>query len=1347
MGPPANGQTLHQASILRRDLDSLRRDLDRHTGSAAGLQIGSSLQAKPNFQSFHGSMPAFGRDHPALRQKIPERHPAEVRGRDERSNFQEQPVTQTFPVHSRTVTGTSDYISTITGAGEEDFHNVKSGTGVSEDDLDIQDILSERLDALIDEEIANANRKLSKTDMFEEPRPSGSVLNTTGSVAPDLESARKLYLKIDPPREVSRSRPTLSPDYEYRSASPKNGRSVLSLSSGNDQMRDKYVSIGTDVPEYVLPKNQATVPKQSSPLRSSALPESKESLSSARSSTKPVEEQQPPRTASVRTVNFSSERPQVSSSNVQYQNQSVNIYEQSQKPSLIPTVKPGQVRHLRNLSAFDSMSESFMTTDVSNISPRSNSPYIAGPGSPSKESGSLSPVSLYSNAPDLVGLANPDIKGSRLNLQEQGPAIIPSVVDLAEPVQHVPIGHLPEESNTKAVVNALKSLHDKVESLEQDKQASRQHILNLERDLVETRSLLINEQSRHNQPQSQAQTSQSLRNSIKRNLEDQVSQLQAELIETREALRREHRIVEVSHEAQEIADQLAREAEDKARRMEELFDIKERQMREEIEAVKSASHGESASRDSPVDDTKDESKLHSPTKSVLTQFPSVAELERKISEESTKQPHQSQRDDAGFRKFERQTVESSANTLQAQPASVFSGTRRGDDSFGDGLAGSSFVSERSDAKKSASREEIETQLSYLRNRASNLERQLHQSRGLHQSALAERDLAREELSRLQERIRKRERKLKRLNGVRSRSPSPSLYRRGTSPHRHRDRHHHRAGGRAFQRTVETEDTGAEGDVEAPVVGSEGVTKDAVFAQDESATEALKSLGDDIGSLGYLSERELDFVREENEGKGRGRGRGRASSQPANKPLWNQWRGIDTRIDSSYRTRANSSGRTRANSPTGRHRREVPIGREMPFIIGTNAGKSYSVTANLQKVFSLLKSHNPALCSVCNKRNEADEESEGGSSEDECAGHAAQEYQDRIENLQSILSFLEDEFRTLRSKYNSLVVRYESQARESQLIPGTQTRRTLRTIGDELKDVIQDMNVKGDQVQIMMDVISSTIRHFETYHGSSGSKSSGKAFNAHGGRRRAQSEQPLQRNHLNQQHHHQQYVHGSIFAQSQKQKSKPQKPSSIFWKPVNLPPNSTSYRPKASRVDPSLHNAEVYRKHRSPLSGGGWTHNGEDPRPVSRVGPRGGYIGVLGGTSGKVATTVAAILKGRNTDGEVLEGSKIQQQQQASAASSNLPPRGRSVSSVPSSKASSMSQTADPFRIPAVRRWNAVVDGSDQVSVGSRRGRSRSHTSERGEKLQRARSISPSRAIASLSLLKSSLKVQQALKEV
>ncbi|KXS19498.1 hypothetical protein M427DRAFT_451855 [Gonapodya prolifera JEL478] len=47
--------------------------------------------------------------------------------------------------------------------------------------------------------------------------------------------------------------------------------------------------------------------------------------------------------------------------------------------------------------------------------------------------------------------------------------------------------------------------------------------------------------------------------------------------------------------------------------------------------------------------------------------------------------------------------------------------------------------------------------------------------------------------------------------------------------------------------------------------------------------------------------------------------------------------------------------------------EGAAARKLPFIMGTNTGKSYSVTANLQQIFAMLKSHNPVLCTICAAR--------------------------------------------------------------------------------------------------------------------------------------------------------------------------------------------------------------------------------------------------------------------------------------------------------------------------------------------------------------------------------------------
>ncbi|KAJ8323158.1 Centrosomal protein cep57L1 [Batrachochytrium dendrobatidis] len=94
----------------------------------------------------------------------------------------------------------------------------------------------------------------------------------------------------------------------------------------------------------------------------------------------------------------------------------------------------------------------------------------------------------------------------------------------------------------------------------------------------------------------------------------------------------------------------------------------------------------------------------------------------------------------------------------------------------------------------------------------------------------------------------------------------------------------------------------------------------------------------------------------------------------------QWRKIEQRGRSSLRGVVNPS-----TTLTTHIRRRPPIdmpsvvqqpmntdphGREMPFTVGQCTGKSFSVTANLQRVFSLLKAHNPGLCSVCSRRRGA-----------------------------------------------------------------------------------------------------------------------------------------------------------------------------------------------------------------------------------------------------------------------------------------------------------------------------------------------------------------------------------------
>lgn len=173
----------------------------------------------------------------------------------------------------------------------------------------------------------------------------------------------------------------------------------------------------------------------------------------------------------------------------------------------------------------------------------------------------------------------------------------------------------------------------------------------------------------------------------------------------------------------------------------------------------------------------------------------------------------------------------------------------------------------------------------------------------------------------------------------------------------------------------------------------------------------------------------------------------------------------------------------------------------------NTGKSFSVTANLQRVFSLLKAHNPALCTICSKRKAGPASHSGtchkrdpsrgrpvhvldpdhrhgpaGSSKGKSKVHKRGEYQQDVsedwnghegtelgiqlsetQSLKQALAVLEQEFGDLKIQYHSLVSEYEKVAESitSKTISEAAGSKTLKFIGDELKLVIQNMETKVD----------------------------------------------------------------------------------------------------------------------------------------------------------------------------------------------------------------------------------------------------------------------------------------------
>ncbi|KAI9100002.1 hypothetical protein DFS34DRAFT_517453 [Phlyctochytrium arcticum] len=186
---------------------------------------------------------------------------------------------------------------------------------------------------------------------------------------------------------------------------------------------------------------------------------------------------------------------------------------------------------------------------------------------------------------------------------------------------------------------------------------------------------------------------------------------------------------------------------------------------------------------------------------------------------------------------------------------------------------------------------------------------------------------------------------------------------------------------------------------------------------------------------------------------------------------------------------------RPSKPKNTAQRKV-AGREMPFTVGKSTTKSYSVTANIQRVFSLLKSHNPALCSVCNRgghtatshrhhhhhhqleptREAWGESKKSGADriirpsmrkvrdeEDHASFHEdIMDTEGGADTLRRVLRGLEQEFDELKRHYQTLVEQYET------ALPTSSPH--IRTLGESLRQCILTMETKGDQITILREIM-------------------------------------------------------------------------------------------------------------------------------------------------------------------------------------------------------------------------------------------------------------------------------------
>lgn len=131
------------------------------------------------------------------------------------------------------------------------------------------------------------------------------------------------------------------------------------------------------------------------------------------------------------------------------------------------------------------------------------------------------------------------------------------------------------------------------------------------------------------------------------------------------------------------------------------------------------------------------------------------------------------------------------------------------------------------------------------------------------------------------------------------------------------------------------------------------------------------------------------------------------------------------------------------SSTGKHYR-LNI-QDIPFVAGKNTGPSHSVGANVQRVFSMMKSHNLVLCSQatqrrvpCRQRSHSSSEASSPSTESDLA---------------EILSQLQDEFHQMSFEHKEF----------SKEISETSDSRTREDLERELDALVTRMEAKCQQI--------------------------------------------------------------------------------------------------------------------------------------------------------------------------------------------------------------------------------------------------------------------------------------------
>ncbi|KAJ3107069.1 hypothetical protein HDU96_008028 [Phlyctochytrium bullatum] len=427
------------------------------------------------------------------------------------------------------------------------------------------------------------------------------------------------------------------------------------------------------------------------------------------------------------------------------------------------------------------------------------------------------------------------------------------------------------------VISALRTLQEKVERLESEKHNARVKISELEQDLRNTRQMLASEQTRA----VELQTSPGLAPQVasrqppliqipyrepspvlyeapnspfmdlqRRLLEVQIEKLEAELESTRFTMKQAQRAKETGQEAHELAADLVNEAEYKARKAQSMLAMKEKQLEDELEAIRDQLSAEVAVRENEVwsdayekamadfqarrpnvvEEGVQVNAMHE-TRSINTQFPSYSEIPadyREIISKGTQYPSQNNL----LQPYPR-NVPMRDEVLQTEAGDPLPSVRENH------LPSESGMQLLQDYSKTQfvirGMQHLRLREGYLGKRAEDLESQLERSQGLHQNAVMERDLARQELIKLDGHDLHDRRRREDLR--------PDI--------------HHRVEWviqrKIASRGFEQEDTGADADGEGH--GPESLATTQVDAGNEADR-------DDESSVGFLSEKGIEQIRHE-----------------------------------------------------------------------------------------------------------------------------------------------------------------------------------------------------------------------------------------------------------------------------------------------------------------------------------------------------------------------------------------------------------------------------------------------------------------------------------------------------